>query len=166
MTASRTSHLKYKWTMATRKEKTRRDTPSPTLSLPRIICINKFRRKRIQRAASVSQFQLCRADSFNRAAPRNPPRRPLFRLRHPPRRLPAHNDFWLVTLTYARYFEQTRPFYFDINAAEVSHWRTQLVLVQLYRLGGWNYYKKEKNRHVLYVLRNVSRDTIFTRQKW
>lgn len=66
--------------------------------------------------------------------PSNPLRRPLFRLRHPPRRFPAHNDFWLVTLTYARYFEQTWPFYFDSNATEVSRTRVQLILVQLYKL--------------------------------
>lgn len=48
----------------TRKEKTG-DTPSPTLSSLRIICINKFRRERIQRGGSVSQFQLCRAVSFD-----------------------------------------------------------------------------------------------------
>lgn len=61
------SHLKYKWTMGRRKEKTGGggDTPSPTLSSLRIICINKFRRGRIQRGGSVSQFQLCRAVSFD-----------------------------------------------------------------------------------------------------
>ena len=42
-----------------------------TLSLLRIICINKFRRKRIQRARSISQFQLCRAVSF-RVTPLTP----------------------------------------------------------------------------------------------
>lgn len=76
MTASRPSYLKYKWTMVTRKEKTG-DTPSPTLSLLRIICINKFRRKRIQHARSISQFQLCRAVSF-RVTPLTP-----FLQRHP-----------------------------------------------------------------------------------
>lgn len=28
---------------------------------------------------------------------------------------PPHNDFWLVTLTYAQYFEQTPAFYFYIR---------------------------------------------------
>lgn len=101
MTASRgPSHLKYKWTMGRRKEKTG-DTPSPTLSPLRIICINKFRRERIQRGGSVSQFQLCRAVSFDPPLPFSP-----CCVLAPP-----HNDFWLVTLTYAQYFEQTPAFY-------------------------------------------------------
>lgn len=56
----------------------------------------------------------------------------------------AHNDFWLVTLTYARYFEQTPAFYSYIRRNRSSATR-RLIPVQAWMCSIARNKRREKN---------------------
>lgn len=119
MTASRLSHLNYKWTMGNAERENRRYTFAD------FVAAANYLHKQISTEAN-STCQECLAVPTMQSSLSFIPLQSL-RPPAPSLRVTAHNDFWLVALTYARYFEQTRPFYLDSGATRVPPARTRFL---------------------------------------